>query len=118
MRLFLFFLLAVSAFSLFSQEEAIPIPEAIPNDASSEEEGVLKNHHEYLLKSSSGESKHIKVSRYLGDNNYEVFVPYKGQRGDGGIRRGLRQYNYNTNAPIVINLNQWGEARPWGQKWY
>jgi len=63
----------------------------------------------------SGTSKHIKVSKYLGNSMYEVFEPYKGQRGDAGKIGEVQNYNYDTNKPTIININQWPEIKPWGK---
>lgn len=63
----------------------------------------------------SGASKHIKVSKYLGNGMYEVFEPYKGNRGDAGKIGGIQNYNYDERTPIIINIRQWPEIRPWGK---
>jgi hypothetical protein len=63
----------------------------------------------------SGASKHIKVSKYLGNGMYEVFEPYKGNRGDAGKVGGIQNYNYDEKNPVIININQWPEIKPWGK---
>jgi len=63
----------------------------------------------------SGASKHIKVSKYLGNGMYEVFEPYKGNRGDAGKIGGIQNYNYDERNPVIINVNQWPEIKPWGK---
>jgi len=63
----------------------------------------------------SGASKHVKVSKYLGNGMYEVFEPYKGNRGDAGKIGGVQNYNYDEKNPVIINIHQWPEIKPWGK---
>jgi hypothetical protein len=117
------FLVFTTSLAAFAQEQGIPDQDA----------GLLKIGGTYLLKQGgssgsvsgsqgyigqvriSGASKHIKVSKYLGDGMYEVFEPYKGPRANAGRQGGIQKYNYDEKKPTIINIKEWPEIKPWGK---